>query len=191
MGEKQKARPKLKDIPIESHDLDAILDMSIRSVKLGRSPKFTDDAAGLAEFREASIAYLDHVKKTNDNPDNENKLIPDIESWAAYLGTTRKTILEYEKGRDEEWRDFILQMKNIITACKKQLAFRQKIPTLLAVFDLTNNSDYVNTSEFKLKPDVTEYKQALTAAELPKLGQVDYTEGNTDALSANKLPKFD
>lgn len=191
MGEKQKARPKLKDIPIEAHDLDAILDMSIRSVKLGRSPKFTDDAAGLAEFREASIAYLDHVKKTNDNPGNENKLIPDIESWAAYLGTTRKTILEYEKGRNEEWRDFILQMKNIITACKKQLAFRQKIPTLLAVFDLTNNSDYVNTSEFKLKPDVTDSKQALTAAELPKLGQVDYEKENTGALSANKLPKID
>lgn len=171
MDNNPKARPKLKDIPIEANDLDAVLNMSIRSIQLGRRAKFPETEQGLEDFKQCSIDYLEFVRTTNNNPANENRIIPDIEGWCAFMGTTRATILTYEKTRSEEWKEFILQVKNIITACKKQLAFRQKIPTLLAVFDLTNNSDYVNTSEFKLKPDTTEnIKKALSAAELPKLG---------------------
>lgn len=176
MENNMKARPKLKDIPIEAHDLDAVLDMSIRSIQLGRPAKFPETEQGLEDFKQCSIDYLEFVRRTNNNPANENRIIPDIEGWAAFLGTTRQTILTYEKTRDEEWQEFILQVKNIITACKKQLAFRQKIPTLLAVFDLTNNSDYVNTSEFKLKPDNVQNKQPTVTLEsiregIAKLGQ--------------------
>lgn len=165
-------RPKLSDIPIQEDDLGAVLDMSIESIKLGRPAKFDDTDQGFSDFREASISYLEYVRKTNNNPGNEHHLIPDVESWATYLGTTRMTILTYEKTRSDEWRDFIAQMKGILTACKKQLAFRQKIPTVLALFDLTNNSGYVNSSEFKLQPGEQEvYRRVLTAQELPRLGQ--------------------
>lgn len=165
-------RPKLSDIPIQEDDLGAVLDMSIESIKLGRPAKFDDTDQGFSDFREASISYLEYVRKTNNNPGNEHHLIPDVESWATYLGTTRMTILTYEKSRSDEWQDFIAQMKGAITACKKQLAFRQKIPTVLALFDLTNNSGYVNSSEFKLQPGEQEvYRRVLTAAELPRLGE--------------------
>lgn len=165
-------RPKLSDIPIHADDLGAVLDMSIESIKLGRPAKFDDTDQGLEDFKEASIAYLEYVRKTNNNPDNEHHLIPDIESWCTFLGTTRMTILTYEKARNNEWKEFIAQMKGAITACKKQLAFRQKIPTVLALFDLTNNSGYVNSSEFKLQPGEQEvYRRVLTAQELPRLGE--------------------
>lgn len=163
-------RPKLKDIPIIADDLNAVLDMSIESIKLGRPAKFEDSPEGLEDFKQASIDYLEFVRQTNNNPDNEHNLIPDVESWATYIGTTRNTILGYEKNRDEPWKEFIALIKGSITACKKQLAFRQKIPTVLALFDLTNNSGYVNSSEFKLEPgEQMYYRRILTAEELPKL----------------------
>ena len=171
MDELQKARPKLKDIPIIADDLNSILDMSIQSIKLGRPAKFPETDQGLEDFKQASIDYLEYVRKTNNDESNEHHLIPDIESWATFLGTNRMTILNYEKSRGDDWKDFIALVKGAITAVKKQLAFRQKIPTVLALFDLTNNSGYVNSSEFKLTPNMEEVRKPLTAAELPRLGE--------------------
>lgn len=176
-------RVKLKDVEIIPDDLNSILDMSIKSIKLNRKCKFENTKEGLEDFKEASIAYLEYVKKTNNDPENEHHLIPDIESWATYLGTTRKTINDYERNRENDWKEFIAQMKNIVTACKKQLAFRQKIPTVLAMFDLTNNSDYVNSNQFTLKPETEESEKPLTAQELPRLGV--FRKDN------DLLPKFD
>lgn len=170
-------RLKLKDIPIVADDLNAVLDMSIRSIKLGRPAKFENSAEGLMDFKQVSLDYLDFIREVNNNPDCENNLIPDVESWATFAGTTRKTILEYEKNRGEDWEEFISLMKGAITSCKKQLAFRQKIPSVLAIFDLTNNSGYVNSSEFKLQPsEQINSKPILTAAELPKLLSIEDEE---------------
>lgn len=177
-------RPKLKDVPILADDLNSVLDMSIRSIKLGRPAKFEDSEQGLQDFKEASIAYLEFVRETNNNPNNENHLIPDVESWATYIGTTRMTICTYEKTRGQEWTDFIALVKGSITACKKQLAFRQKIPTVLALFDLTNNSGYVNSSEFKLMPETPNEHKALSASELPRLGEWGAIK------NAERLPKL-
>ena len=170
-----KARPKLQEVMIVPDDLNSILDMSIKSIKLGRPAKFADDMQGLEDFKQASIEYLEYVRRTNNDEANEHNLIPDVESWATYIGTTRATILTYEKTRNEEWQDFIALVKGAITACKKQLAFRQKIPTVLALFDLTNNSGYVNSSEFKLKPDISGgYKQEITLDALKeKVAELD------------------
>lgn len=51
------SRQKLKDVPITADDLNAVLDMSIRSIKLGRPPKFDDTLEGLEDFKQASIAW--------------------------------------------------------------------------------------------------------------------------------------
>lgn len=177
MSEKPLARPKLQDISIVPDDLAAILDMSIKSIKMGRPSKFPETEQGLEDFKQASIEYLEYVRNTNNNPDNEHSLIPDIESWATFLGTTRMTILNYEKTRDENWNDFISLIKGAITAAKKQLAFRQKIPTVLALFDLTNNSGYVNSTEFKLAPELPQEKaKPLTVDQLPQLGPLKIKE---------------
>ena len=80
------------------------------------------------------------------------------------------TLLTYEKTRDQEWQDFIARGKDLITAAKKQLIFRQKIPAVIGIFDLTNNSGYLNASEFKLVPDIQAHKKnTLTAEQLPRL----------------------
>lgn len=163
-------RQKLKDVPIVADDLNAVLDMSIQSIKLGRPPKFDDTPEGLEDFKQASIAYLEHVRRVNNNPENEHHLIPDTESWAVFCGTTRMTILTYEKNRDDDWKQFIGLMKSAIVACKKQLAFRQKIPTVLIIFDLVNNAGYLNASEYKLQlAPKEEERRVLTADQLPKL----------------------
>lgn len=172
MGGKSEKRPKLSEIQIEPDDLDAVLEMSITSIKAGRSAKFPNTAEGLEDFKQASIGYLEYVRKVNENPANENKIIPDVECWAVYLGTTRQTINTYERTRDENWYEFISVFKGALTACKKQLAFRQKIPTVLAVFDLTNNSGYVNSSEFKLQQEDAERPRALSAKDLPTIESI-------------------
>ena len=163
-------RQKLQDIKIEAEDLDAILEVGANSLKIDRSVKFPDDAQGLEDFKQATIDFFDYVRATNSNPACEHKLIPDVELWASYLGTTRMTILRYEKNRGEEWQSFIEQVKGLITAAKKQLIYRQKIPAIVGIFDLCNNSGYSNTSEFKLSAQQFEpEKKALSSKELPKL----------------------
>lgn len=163
-------RTKLTDIRIDPNDLDSILNMSITSLKAGRPPKFPDTPEGLEDFKALSIEYLEFVQKNNENPANENKLIPDVESWAVFLGTTRMTINVYERERSSEWNEFIVFFKGILTSIKKQLAFRQKIPCVLAMFDLCNNSGYLNTNNFTRADVEFEPKQRrLTADELPSL----------------------
>lgn len=190
MNELQKGRPKLNEIEVIPDDLNSILDMSIKSIKLGRTPKFPETAQGLEDFKQASVDYLEYVREVNNDPENEHHLVPDIESWATFLGTTRRTILTYEKCRSEEWTDYIALVKGAITACKKQLAFRQKIPTVLAMFDLTNNSGYVNSSEFRLSAqEMNSEPRLLSATDLPNLGmnsRAELPQFNIDAMDENE-----
>ena len=90
-------RPALSEVDIIPDDLNSILDMSIRSMKLARNVKFPDTEEGLEDFKAQSLSYLEYVKRTNNDPDNENHIIPDIEGWGVYLGTTRRTINNYQK----------------------------------------------------------------------------------------------
>lgn len=79
--------------------------------------------------------------------------------------------------------------------CKKQLIFRQKIPAVIGLFDLTNNSGYVNASEFKLKPETEEAeRKVLTAEELPILGKDGKLHDRSEIEKLSKLkalPKDD
>ncbi len=130
----------------------AVLDMTIESLKTGRPPTYPDTLEGLEAFRQATIDYFQYVRDINANPDIEKNLIVDIEGWAAFTGLTRRTILTYEKQRKGEWSDFISQVKNSICAAKKELAFHGQIPQVVFMFDLTNNHSYVNSSEFRIEP---------------------------------------
>ena len=170
---KTPARPKMKDIPIVADDLNSVLDMSIRSAKLGRPPRIPNNEDGLRMLKEQSIEWLEHILKTNNDGNTENNIIPTVEAWAVWLGCSRMNLLNLEK-RGEEWRDTIQAFKTIISACQTQLAMRQKIPTILHIFNATNNFGYINSSEFKLTAN-SEYteKTALRADELPKLAKTD------------------
>lgn len=149
---------------IETDDMTAILDMAIdvSTARMGRPAEYPHTTEGLDRFINKTIDYFENVNSINANPELERKLIPDIESWAMFLGITRQTIWCYEK-RGREWKDTIDYYKNCISAVKKQLAMNYKIPPMVYVFDATNNHGYVNSNEFKLTPSKpeTEHKDNI------------------------------
>jgi hypothetical protein len=158
---------------ISPGDLGAVLDMGLASLK-GRSPKYPETQEGLEEFKENTLNYFKYIQNCNKEDETEHNLIPDVEGLCCYLGISRKTLLVYENNRDEEWKDFIQKAKTLITATKKQLIFRQKIPPVVGIFDLCNNSDYVNSSEFKLN---TETQNRITVkARTPEEIAAEYGE---------------
>ena len=75
------------------------------------------------------------------------------------------------------------------------MIFRQKIPAVIGIFDLTNTSGYVNASEFKLKPETEEAeRKVLTAEELPILGKDGKLHDRSEIEKLSKLkalPKDD
>ena len=146
---------KAKCLPMEPDDTTAILDMIIdkSTERMGRPCQYANDRKGLESFIQNTVSYFEYVNAINSNEDMDKKLIPDIESWAVYLGITRATIFNYEQ-RGNEWREVIAYYKNAIASIKKQLALTFKIPPMIMAFDFTNNHGYCNTNEFKLTAEV-------------------------------------
>lgn len=156
---------------IDPHDMEAILDMGVASLKASKA-KYPETAEGLEMFKQTTLDYFSYVQQCNKDDSREHKLIPDVEGLSVYLGITRRTLLTYEKTRGEEWKDFISRAKDLITATKKQLIFRQKIPAVVGIFDLCNNSNYVNSSEFRLCPETEQNKQVAYDEALPKIKEI-------------------
>lgn len=171
-----KRMPSYRDIAetMDGDELDAILDVSLqglaRAREKGSQPMYSNSPEGLKSFKHDSEEYLTFVRNVNKTPTEGGKLrlVPDIESWAAFLGVTRHMITGYEK-RGSDWKSTIDAVKGVITACKKQLAFTGKMPPVLAIFDLTNNSDYVNASEFRLSAETAPEAKQITAEEWEKV----------------------
>lgn len=171
-----KRMPSYRDIAevMDGDELDAILDISMQGLAKAResgcNPLYANSPEGLKAFKSDSERYLAYVRDVNRTPTEGGKLrlVPDIESWAAYLGVTRHMITGYER-RGEDWKAAIEAVKGIITACKKQLAFTGKMPPVLAIFDLTNNAGYVNASEFRLTADAAPEAKQITAEEWEKV----------------------
>lgn len=153
-------------LPLETNDLTAILNMAIEQsvARKGRPCAYPDNEMGLEIFSQKTIDYFEYINNINQNPDIENKLIPDIENWALFLGITRNSILNYEQ-RGKEWADTIAYYKNAIASIKKQLSLNYKVPPVIAMFDLVNNHGYVNSSEFKLIQDENEGKRKRVRTE--------------------------
>lgn len=150
-----KTHKSAKCLPLETDDTTAILDMIIdkSTARMGRPCQYSNDKRGLESFIQGTVDYFEYVNAVNSNDDMERKLIPDIESWAVYLGITRATIFNYES-RGNDWKDTIQYYKNCIGAVKKQLALNFKIPPMIMAFDFTNNHGYLNTTEYKLTAKV-------------------------------------
>lgn len=116
----------------------------------GKPAAYPNTEAGMQAFTENSLAYFEYVAKANSMIDEpKRQLILDIDSWSVFMGISKKTILEYQK-RNDAWDKLISLFKDAIGASKKQLALHNLIPSIMAIFDLTNNHGYVNASEFKL-----------------------------------------
>lgn len=158
-------------------DLEAIGNVVRFSLKRsgGRPAIFSSSQQGLEEFRKKSIEYFDYVAAVNQGKEAEKALVPDIESWATYLGTTRQSIFRYEQ-RGREWRETIQLFKNAIASVKKQLGLHYKIPPMIFAFDFANNHGYVNTNEFKLTvepaQDKEQEKRSVLEAEIRENGLI-------------------
>lgn len=131
-------------------DLTTILDMGIQALKVGNTAKYPETKEGLEELKAKTIGYFEYINEANSRNDVAQRVYPDIEGLCIYLRISRKTLLQYERDRGTEWKETIGQIKNVISACKKQLASSFKIPPILQIFDATNNFGYVNSNEFKL-----------------------------------------
>lgn len=159
---------------VESDNISAVINILSETVKAGRPAAFEDSEEGLEEFKKCTLDYLQYVQQIN-NSDIDKKIMIDIESWACFLGITRSTILNYEKCRSEDWKQFIEVIKNGICAAKKEAAFHGQLQPMIAVFDLANNHSYKNTSEFKLEVEAKkETTQALTPDEIAEKYSIEY-----------------
>ena len=149
-----------KCLPVDADDVATIVNMAIDSsvMRKGRPCNYPNNQQGLDMFVQGTIDYFRYINEVNANPEFERKLIPDIEIWAMYIGITRVTIFNYEQ-RGGDWTDTIKYYKNAIASVKKQLMMNYKIPPMIAVFDMANNHDYINTSEFKLVTKVEDKEQ--------------------------------
>lgn len=128
----------------------AVTDILLSAARCGRPASYPESEQGFEDFQRKTIDYIIHVQEINKSDDVNKKVIPDIESWACYLGITRATLAVYERKRDGKWKQYISMIKNGIAAVKKEAAFHSQTNAMIALFDFTNNHEYVNTSEFKL-----------------------------------------
>jgi hypothetical protein len=110
---------------------------------VGRPPKFDSPE----QLEQLSKSWWESIEGTEE--------IPDIETWAIALDTTRKTLFEYED--KPNFSNTIKRWKDRIFASKKQLALRGKLNPAIFIFDAINNTDYRNRTE-----------QDLHVKELPK-----------------------
>lgn len=148
---KQSGKGIKKALPIEAGEMTTALDMIINTSvqNLGRPAEYPATSQGLEDFTQNTIEYFEHIRTVNNDPNAQNYFMPDVESWAVYLGISRQTLWAYSK-RGGAWQEVINFYKDCIGMVKKQLAMRFKIPPVFAIFDLVNNHQYLNSTEFKL-----------------------------------------
>lgn len=148
-----------KDLKLK--DTAAALDMVCACMKNtgGRPFKYADTEEGLQSFTETAKAYFTYVQNANNKLDEKSQIIPDVEGLSLYLGIDRSTLFRYQN-RGGEWAEIIDYIKNAIAYSKKQLALKGRIPTVMAIFDLTNNHSYYNTNSFTIEAKITDNKES-------------------------------
>ena len=112
MGAYAKKYSKVDSEPGEMADLSALLEVSIEQIGSrvrGRPPVYENTEEGLQAFLEATRGYFEYIRDANSV--NEEKLIPDVEGWAIFIGVTRQTVLSYAK-RGDAWNEAIEYIKD-------------------------------------------------------------------------------
>ena len=136
---------------LKPEDTAAVIDMICACYKNsgGRPCIYPNSLEGLEAFKENAKSYFSYLQSANDKLEERQQLIPDVEGLSLYCGIDRRTLERYRE-RGGEWERTIDYIKNSIAYAKKQLALKGKIPTVMAIFDLSNNHNYYNVSEYKL-----------------------------------------
>lgn len=160
-----------------SNDLQAICELAIDSLQRhgGRIAKYADTAEDRERFLSDCVSYFQHLTEGNKDRETEEMLLPSVESLCLFLGISRTTLFSYSH-RSEEWKEIIDTVRNAIASAKMQLACRGKIPSIVAIFDLTNNYSYYNTNMFTIStepPQDSHDTPRITESELARLAEFD------------------
>lgn len=126
------------------------------------------------ELEEAIQAYFDYIIEANDK--YQIQLIPDIEGMACFIGTDRETMFKWEQNNLNGLSNTVKRAKNIIAACKKQLALRGKIPPIVFATDMNNNHGYTQKQEVVITPQNDNINPEALLSEIENLPEI--TDGN-------------
>lgn len=178
------------EITETADDLTAVVSDSIRSLQAlkargGRPAVYAPTKEGLQDFLEDCSEYFRRINAINQNPELQKLVIPDIEGLCAHLQISRQTLHNYSVARSDDWHDAIELVRTCIASAKKQLANTYRIPPVFAIFDMVNNHNYVNASEFKL---TTEEPRAIEATKLENALEVEglvWDEGRQEFVPAD------
>lgn len=158
-----------------ANDTDAVLDRAVDNLtnyKAHHNRKYVYEPTqeGFERFQHDTEEYFKWCRNANKNMEDTKKgICPDIEGWCTWLSLTRVTVFRYHKERGEPWTSYIDYVREQITAVKKQYALNGRIPPMTAVFDLVNNSHYLNTSCFTRQiPTRDDGVRRLGLEDLPK-----------------------
>ena len=157
-------------------DLADSLDLTISCLdefkrRGGVTAKYPPDDDGLQMFIDVTRDYFTTLRECNTSGE-DFKVVPDIESWCAFLGISRQTLMTYNR-RGGAWSETIEYLKTCICSCKKSLADRGKIPPMVAIFDMINNHHYLNTSEFRISTQVEQSPMTITRTSEEIMAQYD------------------
>lgn len=174
-------RNKGECLQTEPSDLQGICKFAIESLQRnnGRNAKYGNDEQERQRFLDDCVEYFNYLYDGNVGKDQEQMLIPSVESLCLFLGLTRTTLFNYCK-RSPEWNETVNMVRNAIATARVELASHYKIPPLVHLFDLCNNHpQYHNTSEFKISAEPKQETETprismseLTAiSEMPEMPQ--------------------
>lgn len=172
---------KTKDI-VTSAEL-AVINAAVHNIENydvstgGKAAKYPNNEQGLQAFKADCIAYFRSLAQINTGleVDDQKPVKATIEGLVTSLGMTRQNLSKVYYQRGGEWKDLIDYVKECICSCKWQAAASGKTPPVLALFDFTNNHNYLSTSEFKKVPEIPD-KHYTDAVVYPDLSE--YVKNN-------------
>lgn len=146
--------------PENLDDMGQVIEMGLESLRKsrGQQARYANTPEGLETFYQRAVSYFERINEINSN-DGQQRVLPDFEGLAVWCGISRITLFNYEN-RGGQWAETIQLIKTLITACRKQVASTFKIPPMLEIFNLVNNSTgYRNTNQIVLSTDEMQQKQ--------------------------------
>lgn len=182
-----KRKDRKPPVMADKNEISALNRLAVESLRHSTA-KYEDSPQGLEIFRKRVLEYFDYIDETNaDCEDGKPLLFADIESLCCFCGISRNTLIKYGY-RENEWGEFVARLKDVIVSSKKTLALKNKLSAVMTMFDLTNNSGYLNSSEFHLSTGQPTDEEKIVSA-LPDI--YSNFDGMLEDKTVASLPMID
>ena len=173
MSKTVKYKRKGECLQLEQNDLQGICQFAIDSLQRhgGRNAKYANTEQDRQRFLNDVVEYFKCLYDASTGKEQDQMLIPSVESMCLYLGISRTTLFNYTN-RSTEWAETVNMARNAIATARTELATHFKIPPLLHLFDMVNNHpSYYNTSQFVIsaEPPQETITPQITTTELSKI----------------------